>query len=126
MNANDQAVSIDEYIETHSRAMTAGELRQLRTFLPALTEKKAAAEAQHRDKLSKDIDTLSELIMSDAVELASDPLPPHLAEAAVAARYVLKGIDIIPDSLPEIGLADDEWVVNRVMERNPGLRPSAR
>jgi uncharacterized membrane protein YkvA (DUF1232 family) len=37
---------------------------------------------------------------------------------------VLKGIDIIPDTLPELGLADDEWIVSRVMQRNPQLIPT--
>ena len=46
----------------------------------------------------------------------------HLAEAGVAAYYILKGADIIPDSIPEIGLTDDARILARVFERNATLR----
>jgi uncharacterized membrane protein YkvA (DUF1232 family) len=124
MTTSDKAISIDEYIENQARTMKAEELRELRRFLPALAEKKAAALAQKREKLVWGIDMLADLVPSAAVERATDPLPQHLAELGVAARYVLKGIDIIPDTLPELGLADDEWIVSRVMQRNPQLIPT--
>jgi uncharacterized membrane protein YkvA (DUF1232 family) len=124
MTTSDKAISIDEYIENQARSMKANELRELRRFLPALAEKKSAALAQKREKLVRGIDMLADLVPSAAVERATDPLPQHLAELGVAARYVLKGIDIIPDTLPELGLADDEWIVSRVMQRNPQLIPT--
>jgi len=124
MTTSDKAISIDEYIENQARSMKADELRELRRFLPALAEKKNAALAQKREKLVRGIDMLSDLLPSAAVERANDPLPQHLAELGVAARYVLKGIDIIPDTLPELGLADDEWIVSRIMQRNPQLNPT--
>jgi uncharacterized membrane protein YkvA (DUF1232 family) len=40
----------------------------------------------------------------------------------VAAYYILKGADIIPDSIPEIGLTDDARILARVFERNATLR----
>jgi uncharacterized membrane protein YkvA (DUF1232 family) len=124
MTTSNKAISIDEYIENQARSMKAEDLRELRRFLPALAEKKSAALAQKREKLVRGIDMLAGLLPSAAVERATDPLPHHLAELGVAARYVLKGIDIIPDTLPELGLADDEWIVGRVMQRNPELRSS--
>lgn len=124
MQTNDKAVTIDEYIENQSRALTAAELRGLRSLTPALLGKKNAALAQQRHKLARGIDTLLALLPTAAVEQAADPLPKHLAEAGAAARYVLKGADIIPDNLPELGLADDEWIVKRVLERNPELNPA--
>ena len=44
------------------------------------------------------------------------------AEAGVAAYSILKGVDIIPDSIPEIGLTDDARILARVFERNSSLR----
>lgn len=122
MKTSDKAISIDEYIENQARTMKAEELRELRRFMPALAEKKTAAVAQQREKLVQGIDMLADLLPSAVVEKATDPLPHHLAELGVAARYVIKGVDIIPDNLPELGLADDEWIVGRVMQRNPELR----
>lgn len=126
MTMSGKAISIDEYIENQARSMKADELRTLRRFLPALAEKKSAATAQKREKLVQGIDILADLLPSALVDRATDPLPHHLAELGVAARYVLKGIDIIPDTLPELGLADDEWIIGRIMQRNPELRSPKR
>jgi uncharacterized membrane protein YkvA (DUF1232 family) len=49
---------------------------------------------------------------------AEDPLPCWLAEAAFAASYLLKDVDVIPDHLAKIGLADDALILRCVIERN--------
>jgi uncharacterized membrane protein YkvA (DUF1232 family) len=59
------------------------------------------------------------ILHSQEVRFSYNPLPPHLAELAVAAHYLLKGVDLIPDHIPEIGLADDEIILRRVFARNP-------
>jgi uncharacterized membrane protein YkvA (DUF1232 family) len=41
-----------------------------------------------------------------------------LAEIAFAAGYLLKGFGVIPDHLPNIGLADDARVLERIVQRN--------
>jgi Protein of unknown function (DUF1232) len=41
-----------------------------------------------------------------------------VAEIAFAAGYLLKGFYVIPDHLPDIGLADDARVLHRIIERN--------
>jgi uncharacterized membrane protein YkvA (DUF1232 family) len=41
-----------------------------------------------------------------------------LRETGFAAAYFLKKFDLIPDHLPEIGLADDALILRRVIERN--------
>jgi len=46
-------------------------------------------------------------------------IPPELAsELAVAASYLLKGFDIIPDGVKEIGFDDDAVLLDRVFARN--------
>ncbi|MBU3665481.1 MAG: DUF1232 domain-containing protein [Chthoniobacterales bacterium] len=122
MKTPEPAVSTDEFIIKQSRDTTADELRGLRRFVGALDQKKKAAAAGGHPDLAEGVATLGALLASPEVTDATDPLPPHLAEAGAALRYVLKGIDIIPDSVPGLGLADDEWIVTRVMQRNPVLR----
>jgi uncharacterized membrane protein YkvA (DUF1232 family) len=61
-------------------------------------------------------------IEDEELDVEEDPLPAHLAEAGVAAAYILKGVDLIPDSIPEIGLTDDARILARVLDRNPTLR----
>ena len=79
-------------------------------------------QAQVHYDLVHGIELLIGLLESPETENCFDPLPKHLAEAGVAAAYILKGVDIIPDSIPEIGLTDDARIVARVLERNPVLR----
>jgi hypothetical protein len=126
MKTPEQAVSTDEFIATHSRNMTANELRGLRLFIVALENKKKAAAAAGHPALAEGISSLGTLLSSPDITDAQDPLPTHLAEAGAALRYVLKGVDIIPDSVPGLGLADDEWIVTRVLQRNPELHSPTR
>lgn len=124
MTTPEKAVSIDEYIDRHRAEFRAGNLNELRNLLPQLREKGAAAAAAGEDQLSKDAIVLERVIASGEAAHAGDPLPVHLAEAGVAASYLLKGVDIIPDFLPEIGFCDDACIVARVLERNPSLTAS--
>ncbi|NDG70700.1 MAG: DUF1232 domain-containing protein [Proteobacteria bacterium] len=72
--------------------------------------------------LIQGVETLICILQSSDVSRSTDPLPQDLAEAGVAAYYILKGADIIPDSIPEIGLTDDARILARVFERNATLR----
>jgi hypothetical protein len=49
---------------------------------------------------------------------ATDPLPKCLAEGIFAAQYLLKEDDLIPDSVPGIGLAGDAILIKRVVARH--------
>lgn len=115
------ATSIDEYIEMHRGSLTASDLKDMRRFLPGLARKAVQAEREGRRDLVARIDKLMDIVNSSSIQEVTDPLPQAWAELGVAARYLLKGVDIIPDFVKGIGLSDDEWIVRRVMERNPGL-----
>ncbi len=118
----EQAVSLDEYIESRRRSITADNLRELGRHLKAFERKAEQAGAELRADLLRGIRLMVDLFGSQELLELRDPLPDDVAELGVAAHYLLKGFDLIPDSLADIGLADDEWIVVRVMERNPGLR----
>lgn len=126
MKRPEQAVSTDKFIIKQTGSMTAEELRGLRRFVSALDKKKKEAESRQHNELVEGMATLGTWLSSSEVTDATDPLPQHLAEAGAALRYVLKGVDIIPDSVPGLGLADDEWIVRRVLQRNPALRTPRR
>lgn len=125
MKAPDKAVSLDEYIEHLKSGFHAADLRALRAFVPKLREKAAAAGRDGQADLVEGVNVLERVLLSDDVERSADPLPAHLAEAGVAAAYLLKGVDIIPDVVPGIGFSDDAWVVARVLQRNPALAGGA-
>lgn len=126
MKSPEQAVSTDEFIVKQSGSMTADELRGLRRFVAALDQKKKEAESRQHTELADGMAALGTWLSSSEVTDATDPLPQHLAEAGAALRYVLKGVDIIPDTVPGLGLADDQWIVGRVLQRNPSLRTPSR
>ena len=118
-----EAVSLDDYIEAERTGMTAARLRELIGFSPAIFSKLATEQARQHHDLHEGVDRLLRVLAPLEAHGCPDPLPAHFAEAGVALAYLLKGVDLIPDSIPEIGLTDDARVVARVLERNPGLRP---
>ena len=118
----EQAVSIDEYIENESSKMSAAEIRKLAKFTPQLREKMKTDQARQHFDLQENTHYLIGILHSLRARNCRDPLPLDLAEAGVAASYLLKSVDIIPDFIPEIGLTDDARLVARVFTRNPSLR----
>lgn len=117
-----EAISLDDYIEAERAGMTAARLRELSGFSARIFAKLATEQARQHHDLHEGADRLMRVLASEEVNLCADPIPAHLAEAGVALTYLLKGVDLIPDSIPEIGLTDDARVVARVIERNPELR----
>ena len=117
----EHAVSLDDYIENRRPSMTADNLRELGRHLKAFERKAEQAGEEGRAELLRGIQAMVDMFASRELADLRDPLPADIAELGVAAHYLLKGFDLIPDSLSEIGLADDEWIVARVMQRNPGL-----
>lgn len=117
-----KAVSIDEFIESERATLDSKSLVKLVGLIPNLRAKMQTEQAQVHYDLVEGVDLLIKVLQSPDVAQSSDPLPSHLAEAGVAAYYILKGVDIIPDSIPEIGLTDDARILARVLERNSRLR----
>lgn len=113
--------TIDDYIESESRLVTAAKLKQLALLRANMTAKLRLPQAVRQFEFQQQALLLVKFLGSDDVRFSRDPLPGHLSEAAVAANYLLKGIDLIPDEVPEIGLADDAIIVGRVFSRNPEL-----
>jgi uncharacterized membrane protein YkvA (DUF1232 family) len=113
---------LDDYIQKASLTMTADHLRELAGMTRQMREKLTMEQARQHFDLHEGTDVLVRLLESEVVAGCTDPLPVWLAEAGVAAAYLLKGVDLIPDWIPEIGLTDDARIVARVLDRNPGLR----
>lgn len=118
-----KAILLDEYIETERAGMTAGRLREISGFSARIFAKLATEQARQHHDLHEGAESLMRIVASWQTGDCADPLPKHLAEAGVALAYLLKGVDFIPDSIPEIGLTDDARLVARVLDRNPELRP---
>jgi uncharacterized membrane protein YkvA (DUF1232 family) len=118
----EMAVSIDEYIENEKLKISASSIRELAGFTAQLRDKMKTEQAQQHHDLQENTEFLVTVLHSLRARNCRDPLPEDLAEAGVAASYLLKSVDIIPDFIPEIGLTDDARLVARVFARNPSLR----
>jgi len=121
-----KAVSIDEFIASEVENFTASDFVALRDHVPALRSKMQTEQARIHYDLQQGVELLIDWIEDEDLVSDEDPLPAHLAEAGVAAAYILKGVDLIPDSIPEIGLTDDARILARVLDRNPILRRDVR
>ena len=120
---NTSPISIDDYIETEAATMSAQKLKELAGMTRQMRIKLTTEQARGHFDLHEATDVLVKLLESEKVANCTDPLPRCLAEAGVGAAYLLKGVDLIPDWVPEIGLTDDARVVARVLSRNPELLP---
>jgi len=116
-----EMISIDKYIEAERPQISAASLIELASFSKEIASKLTTEQARQHHDLQVYTNCLLRLLASETVKQAKDPLPPALGEAGVAARYLLQTFDLIPDSLPEIGLTDDARIMARVFERNPEL-----
>jgi len=121
-----KAVSIDEFIASEAENFTASDFVALRDHVPALRSKMQTEQARIHYDLQQGVELLIDWIEDEDLVSDEDQLPAHLAEAGVAAAYILKGVDLIPDSIPEIGLTDDARILARVLDRNPTLRRDVR
>jgi uncharacterized membrane protein YkvA (DUF1232 family) len=120
-----KAISIDEFIESEVENYNASDFLSLRGHVDALRSKMQTEQARIHYDLQVGVELLIHWIECEEAGKLADPLPSHLAEAGVAAAYILKGVDLIPDTIPEIGLTDDARILARVLERNPMLRRNA-
>jgi uncharacterized membrane protein YkvA (DUF1232 family) len=113
-----QAVTVEEFLDDGSRQIAAKDLRSLRALTGQLFEKLEEANSEFHPALGDAIYLIAGVLESRAAMNASDPVPRWLRESAFGAQYLLKGFDLIPDDLPEIGLADDALLLQRIIERN--------
>lgn len=123
LRVSGKTITIDEYIEAQGKKVTATDLRLLRAFTGRLLDKVQETNPNDYPGLRQAVQAIVRILESSAAQRATDPLPTWLTEIGFAAAYFLKRYDIIPDHVPEIGLADDALILQRVIERNQSNIP---
>jgi hypothetical protein len=116
-----KAVTIDEFIENQAEQVNSSDLRVLKSFSGRLVDKLKETNPDEYPGMQEAVYAIVRVLESPASLQVKDPLPRWLAETGFAASYFLKSFDLIPDQFPEIGLADDSLIVQRVIERNQDL-----
>lgn len=107
--------SIHEFVVRNGQTITAGQMNAFRQKLPLVKVKAETAEAA-------DLPHFREQVLFLA-RYAEDVLEGHhvcadltaIAETVFALQYLLKDVDIIPDTVPGKGLTDDSLVLRAVL-----------
>jgi len=100
------------HLERGAECVLGEDLAVLPRLRPALETKLAGItdSARLRGRVT--------LLLQYLAETPADPANACQREAAFAVFYFLKGFDLIPDSLPGIGLLDDAVLVETALRRN--------
>ncbi len=115
-----KAATIDEYIENAASGIAPGELGRLADLSGCLWDKVAAADPVRHPRLQAQARILEILLVSyqDRYDSLAAEKQRALRELGVAASYLLKGYDVIPDEVDEIGFDDDAFLIDTVFNRN--------
>ncbi len=106
---------ITDFIQNQARALSLTAIERLIADLPTLRERFAKIPAQIYPYLADELQFLS-LVVEDLV--VCDPAGEILGEAAFALLYFQRATDLIPDSIPGMGLLDDAMIVRIVLGRH--------
>ena len=101
-----------KYIVDGAACVSANDLTGLRGLLPQVRKK--AGLITDSVRLRRRL----ELFVLFFQESQPQGNTPERREIAFVLYYFLKGYDLIPDSIPEIGLLDDALLVETVFNRN--------
>ncbi len=113
-----KAPTIDEYIERKAQDLSAKDLAQLPALLERCRAKAQRVPTDRHPRLASQITLLAKLLESLPSLAADRPGVDPWRELAVGAFYVVKGVDCIPDSVPDIGFTDDARLLDRIFARN--------
>jgi len=113
-------MELTDFIQRQAGALSVADLDRLISDLPALRERfarLARLPLQTYRHLPDQLEFLSlfveEQISGRSCDLAEEPV----AEAAFALLYFQRATDLIPDSIPDMGLLDDAMIVSMVLRR---------
>jgi uncharacterized membrane protein YkvA (DUF1232 family) len=108
---------LTEFIRNQADAISLRDLYQLITDLPAVRERFRNIPVETYPYLKNQLEFLCLFIEERLAERKSGLSDAALGEAAFALRYFQRTPDLIPDSIPHMGLLDDVIIVDIVLRR---------
>ena len=120
-SAKNGVESISEYVERRAALLTPEQLDELRAGLPLMNVRFAAIAVSQFPHLQQQLKLLADFFEDTADGVFPAGSDASRKEAAFALGYTAKETDIIPDSVPEIGYADDSIVVRTVLSRHEDI-----
>lgn len=112
MRGAGQATSTSEHVARGADCVRPADLAGFRFILPEIRRKVAPLHATSR--LRQRVEILA-LFLEETPIVANTNAQ---REAAFVLFYLLNGHDLIPDSIPEIGLLDDALLIEVALNRN--------
>ena len=103
------------FVQSQGRALSLADIDRLIVDLPALRERFAKIPAQTYPCLAEQLQFLSRVVEEQVVR---EPAADMVGEAAFALLYFQRATDLIPDSIPGMGLLDDAMIVRIVLGRH--------
>jgi uncharacterized membrane protein YkvA (DUF1232 family) len=106
------------FIQSQARVLSLADLNRLVIDLPALRERLAKIPSETYPYLSDQLEFLCLFVEEQIVGRNRDAAEEPMAEAALALLYFQRSTDLIPDSIPGMGLLDDAIIVRIVLGRH--------
>ena len=106
------------FIQSQARALSLADLNRLVIDLPALRKRLAKMPSETYPYLSDQLEFLCLFVEEQIVGRNRDTAEEPVAEAAFALLYFQRSTDLIPDSIPGMGLLDDAIIVRIVLGRH--------
>jgi uncharacterized membrane protein YkvA (DUF1232 family) len=106
---------IGNFIERQARSVSIRDINRLIVDLPALRERFAKIPMETYPNLADQLQLLSLLVEEQVVR---DPAGQMVGEAAFALLYFQRPRDLLPDSIPGMGLLDDAMIVRITLGRH--------
>lgn len=109
---SDRPLNPTTFVTQGAELVSPNDLTGLHRLLPQVRKK--SAEITDSTRLRRRLDLLVDYFQ----ETKSLDATVERREIAFVLYYFLKGYDIIPDSIPQIGLLDDALLVETALNRN--------
>lgn len=109
---------LSDFIQSQARALSIADLERLIVDLPALRKRFTKIPSQTYAHLSDQLEFLCLFVEEQVAALNPDLDTDPVAEAVFALLYFQRTTDLIPDSIPGMGLLDDAIIVGLVLRRN--------
>jgi uncharacterized membrane protein YkvA (DUF1232 family) len=108
---------LTNFIQSQARALSLADLDRLMIDLPALRARFVEIPARTHAYLSDQLEFLCLFVEERVARRSRDLAEEPVAEAAFALLYFQRTTDLIPDSIPSLGLLDDSVIVALVLRR---------
>jgi uncharacterized membrane protein YkvA (DUF1232 family) len=106
---------LTNFIRSQAGALSLADLERLMIDLPAVRERFVKIPLQTYPYLADQLEFLCLFVEEQVVRRNPDLAEEPVAEAAFALLYYQWSTDLIPDSIPNLGVLDDAMIVSMVL-----------